>query len=113
MITKFSDEATSAAIWKIVLSVNQDMHSGITAFYIKIRIIEHKYVDGAPITDHIRWICTENQHLLGMKKGLDDKFLALLLLHSLPKTDQWVRFISNTVEATSDTVPLTVTHVES
>jgi hypothetical protein len=48
-----------------------------------------------------------------MKKSLDDEFLALLLLHSLPKTETWARFISNTIEATSDTVPLTVTHVES
>ena len=113
MITKFGDEAMSAAIWKIVLSVNQDMHSGVTTFYIKIGIIECKYVDDTPIANHIGWICTENQRLLGMKKGLDNEFLALLLLHSLPKTDQWVRFILNTVEATSDTVPLTVAHVES
>jgi hypothetical protein len=48
-----------------------------------------------------------------MKKSLDDEFLALLLLHSLPKMETWARFISNTIEATSDTVPLTVTHVES
>ena len=55
----------------------------------------------------------ENQQLQGMKKDLDDEFLALLLLHSLPKTETWMRFISNTVKATSDTVPLTFMDVES
>jgi hypothetical protein len=113
MITQFGDKTTSAAIWRIVLSVNQDTHSGVMAFYIKIGIIEHKFIDGNPMADHIGWIRTENQCLLGMKKGLDDEFLALLLLHSLPKTEQWARFISNTVEATSNSIPLTVAHVES
>jgi gag-polypeptide of LTR copia-type len=113
MITKFGNKTTSATIWKIVLSVNQDTHSGVTAFYIKIGIIEHKYIDGNPMANHIGWIWAENQCLLGIKKGLDDKFLALLLLHSLPKTEQWARLISNTIEATSDTIPLTVTHIKS
>ena len=40
MITQFGDKGTSTKIWKIVLSVNQDTHSGVTAFYIKIGIIE-------------------------------------------------------------------------
>jgi hypothetical protein len=61
MITQFGDKGTSAEIWKIVLSVNHDTHSGVTAFYIKIRIIEHKYIDGTPMADHIGWIQTENQ----------------------------------------------------
>lgn len=113
MITQFGNKGTSLEIWKIVLSVNHDTHSGVTAFYIKIGIIERRYIDGTPIADHIGWIRTENQRLQGMKKDLDDEFLALLLLHSLPKTETWTRFISNTVEATSDTVPLTVAHVES
>jgi gag-polypeptide of LTR copia-type len=89
MIMQFSDKGTSAEIWKTVLSINQDTHSSVTAFYIKIGIIEHKYTDGTPIADHISWICTENQCLLGMRKGLDDEFLTLLLLHSLPKTKTW------------------------
>jgi gag-polypeptide of LTR copia-type len=89
MITQFGDKGTSAEIWKTVLSVNQDTHSGVMAFYIKTGIIEHKYTDDTPIADHIGWIWTENQCLLGMRKGLDDEFLALLLLHSLPKTEAW------------------------
>ena len=40
MITQFSDKGTSAEIWKIVLAVNHDTHSGVTTFYIKISIIE-------------------------------------------------------------------------
>jgi gag-polypeptide of LTR copia-type len=61
MITQFGDKATSAEIWKTVLSVNHDTHSGVTAFYIKIGIIKRKYIDGTPIADHIGWICMENQ----------------------------------------------------
>jgi hypothetical protein len=69
--------------------------------------------DSNPVADHIRWIWAENQWLLGMKKGLDDEFLALLIHHSLLKTEQWARFILSTVEATSESIPLTVTHVKS
>jgi hypothetical protein len=104
--------AGSSEISRFLVLAGFIFHS-ITAFYIKIGIIECKYTDGTPITNHIGWICTENQHLLGMRKGLDDEFLTLLLLHSLPKTKTWAQFISNTVEATSDTVPLTVAHVKS
>ena len=60
------------------------MHTGIAAFYIKISILEKKYEEDESMQLHVNFLLHENNKLAASGIAFDDKFIAQILLMSLP-----------------------------
>ena len=81
-LSHFKDETTAKGTWNALKAQHANVNTGLTAFYIKVCMLEKKYVDGEDLHAHFNTIILENRKL-GLK-GFDDEFLAQLLLMSLP-----------------------------
>ncbi|KIM82709.1 hypothetical protein PILCRDRAFT_7621 [Piloderma croceum F 1598] len=73
---------TAREVWDALKEKHKGANMGLAAFYIKVGMLEKKYVEGMNMHTHISFFTTEN-HKLG-NKAFDDEFLAQILLMSLP-----------------------------
>ena len=87
------------------------MHTGLVAFYIKVRMLTKQYTKGDNMHMHLSFFTTENCKL--GSKGFDDKFLAQVMLMSLPRDSTWETLVITLLQSASDTKPLTTTDITS
>ena len=59
------------------------MHTGVAAFFMKVRMLQKKYTDGDDMNMHLTFFIMENRKL--GTKAFDDEFLVQLMLMSLPQ----------------------------
>ncbi len=78
-----------------------------------MELVEHQYTEGDSITELVAFFHTKNAQLAGMNKDFDRETLAFLILHSLPKTQEWKNVISNIVQSQSSGSSLMVSIVEA
>jgi hypothetical protein len=75
-------------------------NTGLAAFYIKVGMLEKKYVEGENMHTHISFLTTENRKL--GNKAFDDEFLAQVLLMSLPRDSTWETLVVALLQTSSD-----------
>jgi len=99
------DKTTAKEVWDALKTKHSNVHSGLTAFYTKIGMLEKKYIDGEDLHAHFNFIIMENRKL--GKKAFDDEFLAQLLLMSLPRDSvTWETLIVSLLQNATESQPL-------
>jgi hypothetical protein len=58
-------------------------YTGLSAFYMKVGILEKKYTDGEDMHTHLNFLTMENQKL--DKKAFNNEFLAQIMLMLIPQ----------------------------
>src|SRR5260370_1491619 len=115
-LSLFEDSAVDSSshlAYNRLLTKYTDTLSGVSAFYTKMELVEYQYTKGDSIAELVAFFQTTNTWLAGMKKDFDGETLAFLILHSLPKTQEWKNVISNIVQSQPSGSPLTVPIVEA
>ena len=86
------------------------MHTGVTVFFMKVRMLQKKYTDSNDMNTHLMFFTMENQKL--GKNASDDKFLVQLILMSLPQDNiNWNMVTIIFLQSTSDTNKLKTSDV--
>ncbi|KAF5387137.1 hypothetical protein D9615_002165 [Tricholomella constricta] len=85
--------------------------SGVTAFYTKVGMLQRKYIDGESMQAHISALLNDNARLRASKDESDDKFIAQLLLLTLPQSTTWEMLTVALLQNTTPSNPLTVSDV--
>ncbi len=78
-----------------------------------MELVEYQYTEGNSIMELVAFFCTKNAWLAGMKKDFNGETFAFLILHSLPKTQEWKNVISNIVQSQPSSSWLTIPIVEA
>jgi hypothetical protein len=74
-------------------------------------MLNKKYTDGESMHAHLSFLSTENHKLA--TKALDNKFLAQIMLISLPHDSTWETLVVALLQSTNDKIPLTGVNVTS
>jgi len=82
---------------------------GLSAFYMKVGILEKKYTNGEDMHAHLDFLTMENRKL--DKKAFNDEFLTQIMLMSLPQDSTWETIIVLLLQSASETTPLSTTIV--
>ena len=98
-------------VWEKLVLWHKDTHTGLSAFYTKVGILEKKYTNSEDMHTHLNFLTVENRKL--DKKAFDDKFLAQIMLVSLPQDSTWETIIVVLLQSASDTTPLSTTIVST
>ena len=102
---------TAKEVWEKLVLRHKDTHTGLSAFYTKVGILEKKYTDGEDMHTHLDFLTMENRKL--DKKAFDDEFLAQIMLMSLPRDSTWETVVVVLLQSASDTTPLSTTIVST
>lgn len=112
--THIGDAKTSQTAWERLEKAHVGASSGVAAFFIKLGMIERKYVPGESMTTHINALLQDNARLRQSKQSFDDEFIAQLMLFSLPRNiGQWETLTVTLLQGSSVTNPLTPSDVQS
>ena len=74
---------TAKEVWEKLVLRHKDTHTGLSAFYTKVGILEKKYTDGEDMHTHLDFLTMENRKF--DKKAFDNEFLTQIMLMSLPR----------------------------
>ena len=80
---------TSKDMWDIWKQVHQTNQQLINVHYFFEELYTRKYVDGAPMADHIAAILDIRHRIVQASEVLDDLHIARAMILSLPKTPSW------------------------
>ena len=107
----YAGSGTSQEMFEHIMKKYEGTNIGINDFYTFANMMGCKYDDQASIKDHISSMAANAQKLAAMKCTLDDKFLAFLLLYSLPPTPLWEAFKSSILNSFPTSAKLTFDNV--
>jgi hypothetical protein len=106
------DGQTSAKdVWDTLAAKHKDSSSGLNAYYIKIGILEKKYIEDESMPAHLSFLQLENRKLGA--KAFDDEFLAQIMLMSLPRDSTWETLVVALLQSITDSHKLTCADVVS
>jgi gag-polypeptide of LTR copia-type len=98
-------------LWDKLQTVHECMHTGIASFYIKIGILEKKFIEGDSMQAHIDFLTLENQKLAASKTSFNDKFMAQVILMSLPRPSTWDTVAITLLQSALNSKPLSTSDV--
>ena len=90
---------TSKDLFDHIIHKYEGTNIGVNVFYTFTTTMGCKYINGTSIDNHVSFLTSNSHRLISMNKALDDKFLAYLLLHSLPSTSAWETFKSSVLNS--------------
>lgn len=109
----FADAIHAKELWDAIITRFEKTNIGSRAFYTYVALMQTKWDGSRDIAEHISKICTLNCTLTAMKKPVEDKFLAFLLLFSLPSDDvRWEAYKSAVLNTIPDGKSLSFSEVE-
>lgn len=97
---------SSKEAWDLLKTAHAGTNTGIAAFYIKVRLLQTKFVEGSSLQTHISTMALDNKRLATYKKAFDDEFFAQLLLVSLPPSTTWQALTVVLLQSSTDSNPL-------
>ncbi|KAF8585445.1 hypothetical protein K439DRAFT_1343532 [Ramaria rubella] len=77
---------TSKELWESIMAQFEEQNMGISAFYTYAEMMNLKWDGSTDIHEHISKLRSAKQRLAGMKRKVNEEFMAFALLHSLPKS---------------------------
>ena len=82
-----STESSAYSLWKKLEDLYERKTAGNKAFLIR-KLVNLKYKEGASIAEHLNEIQSITNQLSSIKMSIDDELQALLLLSSLPESQE-------------------------
>ncbi|KAF8573922.1 hypothetical protein K439DRAFT_1277638, partial [Ramaria rubella] len=98
-LVPLSPVATSKKMYEKLVEIHREVNVGINMFYNFVELIGLKWDGVSGIEEHISQFSTINSKLTSLKKPVNDFFLAMLLLQSLPTTPNWEMFKSSVLNS--------------
>ena len=112
-VLTYTSSPTSKELFDRIACKYEGTNIGVNAFYMFATMMGHKYTDGMPIDNHISTLASDSQKLILMNKTFNDKFLAFLLLYSLPLTPSWETFESSVLNSLPTNAKLSFENVSN
>jgi Reverse transcriptase (RNA-dependent DNA polymerase)/Pol polyprotein, beta-barrel domain/gag-polypeptide of LTR copia-type/Integrase core domain/GAG-pre-integrase domain len=113
ILLEVHSENTSKKLLDRITELHEKTNVGINAFYTYVELMNMRWDNASPLDTHIAAIRSANHRLTAMEKGIDDEFLAFLLLHSLPSDTMWETFKSSVLNSLVSDAKLSFAAVES
>jgi hypothetical protein len=108
---QFASKPTAKELFDAIVKEHENTNIGVSTFYTFVDMMNLHWDGTSSVSEHISSLSAANAKLVAMKKGFDDKFLAFLLLHSLPEATAWDNFKSSILGALPDGSVLSFTAV--
>ncbi|KAF8576165.1 hypothetical protein K439DRAFT_1623071 [Ramaria rubella] len=90
---------TSRKMYKKLVEIHCEVNVGINAFYNFVELIGLRWDGMSNVEEHVSCFSTINLKLTSLKKPIDNFFLAMLLLQSIPATPNWETFKSSVLNS--------------
>ncbi|KAF8583701.1 hypothetical protein K439DRAFT_1286729, partial [Ramaria rubella] len=91
--------ATSKKMYDKLVEIHREVNVSINAFYNFVELVGLRWDGVSSIEEHISQFSTINSKLTSLKKPIDDFFLTMLLLQSLPTSSNWETFKSSVLNS--------------
>ncbi|KAF8589069.1 hypothetical protein K439DRAFT_1333692 [Ramaria rubella] len=104
---------TSRKMSEKLVEIHCEVNVSINAFYNFIELIGLRWDGTSSVEEHVSHVSTINSKLTLLKKPINDFFLAMLLLQSIPVTPNWETFKSSVLNSLPSGTDLSFLALES